>query len=249
VERNNFAVSNKKTGIMCDEIVGHILFRGFMKNTSFLAITLIAFVSTMHATKSQAKYEKVHVSQEFADTKFLADAVDAGDIDTVRSALARGVAVDSLAAFDVTALQTAALRGRTIIEGLTESGSIERREAILMVLLDAKANPKTANVYGGRPLSFAVTSGTEKMVRALITAKADPNEVDYRDMGPLHIAAEKGNLPMVQLLFELGVAKETVNSESYDGTPLKIAYRKKHADVATVLRQHGAIEPNPCSIQ
>ena len=73
--------------------------------------------------------------------------------------------------------------------------------------------------------------------------RADPGLVsakDHEGRTPLHKAAECGSVESVAVLLDVG-ADPGMRDE--DGrTPLSLALEKGHADVAELLRQHGATE-------
>ena len=90
----------------------------------------------------------------------LADAVEMGDKEAVRSLLAEHVDVNTPQADGATPLAWAAHRDDLETAGL---------------LIRAGADANTANNYGVTPLSLACTNRSAAMVKKLLEAGADPN--------------------------------------------------------------------------
>ena len=126
------------------------------------------------------------------------------------------------------------------------------------LLLDAKADP---NVRGGRfplPLQTAITRGSKEMAEALIAHGADVNATKDWAWTPLHFAAAYGRKEIATLLLAKGANPNVRNNEGW--TPLDLTKpqsggpvtpvtgeppRAKPAEMAELLRQHGALDDLP----
>jgi ankyrin repeat protein len=86
-----------------------------------------------------------------------------------------------------------------------------------------------------------------EIVRALLDAKAEVNkatsEAGFSGQTPLYEASMKGHLEVVRALLD---AKAEVNKASNTGiTPLYMALSGDHTQIAALLREAGAHEPQP----
>ena len=97
------------------------------------------------------------------------------------------------------------------------------------------------------PLSLAIGSGNQELVRILIEAGADPNAnvaPDYKVGSHLAYAVEEGDVEVVSLLLEAGadpnVSDADLGAPSYRATPLDRAYHNDRADLVRVLMSAGA---------
>ncbi len=90
------------------------------------------------------------------------------------------------------------------------------------------------------PLHVAVFDGRTEIAAVLIAGGADLNAPDVCGWTPLHTSASRGERAAAELLAAEGA---DINFKDKTGqTPLRLALKYKHADVATVLREHGAHE-------
>lgn len=102
----------------------------------------------------------------------------------------------------------------------------------------------TIKALAPSPLIVAVRSGSQHAVAAALQDGADVNEPDIHGFPglPLRTACFEGNLAIVRELLLRGA---NPNAEASDGAgaALRLALRRKHDDVVTLLLQHGAIVP------
>ena len=160
-------------------------------------------------------------------------------------------------------------RGNTALLNAVLSQSPEAVRA----LLAGGANPGTRNESGFPVLMLSVTHAPSKEVAAaLIEAKADVNFLDPEGKTPLHWAAQINRKEFVELLISAGA---DVNLRDKSGmTPLDLAKgaqrqpqpgfvpvagsrrppggsgssaKTESPDIATLLRQHGALDELPDS--
>jgi len=91
------------------------------------------------------------------------------------------------------------------------------------------------------PLQGATANGHKEIVELLIAKGADVNMKGYRGFIPLHYAALNGRKDVFLKITELLIANGVeVNAKDDDGeTPLDWAIKKKHAEIADLLRKHG----------
>jgi len=131
-------------------------------------------------------------------------------------------------------------------------------------LLSHGADVNAKDRYDAIPLHEAVYSGHQEIVRILLERGADVNAFIGAGMGvhervsnkpcdtPLHLAARRGDVAMVKILLEHGANVKARNSDGIEWfgmvpprrgsgpTPLGVAVKGGHKEVADLLRQHGA---------
>jgi ankyrin repeat protein len=154
----------------------------------------------------------------------VADAVQRGDIATVRALLAKKSDVNAPQADGATALHWAVYK--------------DDLEAVDL-LLRAGAKATAANGFGATPLSLAAESGNAAIVQRLLEAGADPNERRRNSDTALMMAARTGNVDTVKVLLDRGAdvnAKETVRGT----TALMWAVAQRHPAVVQLLIDRGA---------
>lgn len=137
-----------------------------------------------------------------------------------------GVASHVAGANDWTALHAAASAGDV------------RTAKILLCRHPEYLNATEAGLH--TPLHVAVFDGRTEIAAVLIAGGANLNAPDICGWTPLHIAASRGEKAAAELLVARGV---DMNFKDKTGqTPLRLALKYKHADIAAVLREHGAHE-------
>jgi uncharacterized protein len=106
-------------------------------------------------------------------------------------------------------------------------------------LLNAGANPKTANGYGISPLLEACLNGDAVIAERLLNAGADPNSTQPEGETALMTSARTGNIDVVKTLLDRGARVN--QKENWRGqTALMWAAAEKHPAVVQVLIAHGA---------
>ena len=90
------------------------------------------------------------------------------------------------------------------------------------------------------PLFWAVSGGTESIVRLLLEAGAKVAAEEHSEESSLHAAAEDANLPMVNLLLQHDGAAALNWFDYVDRTPLMIAVQMGHMPIARRLIEAGA---------
>jgi len=109
---------------------------------------------------------------------------------------------------------------------------------VVKALLAAHANPNARPPHGDAALFLAALDGHADFVAVLLAAGANPNVKDeVLGWTPLIAASGNGHIDVVR---ELLGAKANANITSNDGTALTVATKHRRADVADLLRQHGA---------
>ncbi len=112
-------------------------------------------------------------------------------------------------------------------------GNIE----VVKQFLDSGTDVNAKDETGGTPLDEAAGWGRKDIVELLIAKGADVNaKFDDDGSTPLHLAAWKGHFETAELLI---AADADVNAKMEDGdTPLDLA-KRKHQELAELLRKHG----------
>lgn len=90
------------------------------------------------------------------------------------------------------------------------------------------------------PLTQAAERGNARTAAALLDLGADPNRAEGGGNAPLFYAAMKGHRPVVDLLLTRGADPNRRGSSAKNLSPLAIAERGGHAEVAARLRAAGA---------
>jgi uncharacterized protein len=151
-----------------------------------------------------------------------------GDLDTVRTLIAKHVNVNETARDGSTALLWAVYQSNV---------------PMARALLGAGANFTTANHYGVTPLLQASRTGDAPMIAELMKAGADAKRAVHPEgETPLMAAARTGKMDAVELLLEAGSdvnAADTYQNE----TALMRASEEGHVDVVNALLAAGA-NPN-----
>ena len=158
-----------------------------------------------------------------------------GNIEAVRQHLASGTDVDAKSSRSgSTPLHFAANYGRKEIAELLISKGAE---------VNAKSNKGITPLHNaalGGGNQNAAHGGQKEIAELLIAKGAEVNAKDRDGFTPLHSAAQvwiKVNTEVVELLIAEGA---DVNAKDDDGTtPLDWAIRRKHSEIADLLRKHG----------
>lgn len=150
----------------------------------------------------------------------LLEAVERGQVETVRMLLAGGADPD-LAAGGFTPLVLAALRGEARIAGK---------------LLQAGAEPDRKAADGNTPLTAAAALNRVAVLRVLVRHAPDPTQLNRERRTALSVAAQAGYLEAVRVMLEAGLYPEALARL----TPADAPAPDAHAAALAVLRQHGA---------
>jgi ankyrin repeat protein len=120
----------------------------------------------------------------------LVHEAEAGNLKGIEKLIARGIDVNSVNRFGVTALMAAALWGRPeVVKYLLKKGA------------DITAAEKSS---GCNALMYASLSGCSESVQYLVESGADVNAIDVLGRTPLMIASFGGHAEVVSLLLEKG---------------------------------------------
>jgi hypothetical protein len=149
-------------------------------------------------------------------------AVARGDRSAIDAALDAGTPVDALAADGLAPLHWA----------------LSADDLAVLRLLIARGSPvDVRSNEGATPLMNAVQGRSVDKLRLLLELGADVNAADQRGFTALHRAAEMGLLATCKELLDRGAS---ANATAGEHTPLSLALARGQADVATLLRRHGA---------
>ncbi len=192
----------------------------------------------------------------------LHEAVETGDIDQVKQAIAGGADVNQADYASRLPLYLAASTGHAAIAVLLiEKGADVSMEYPLLgwrplhvaawaghldvveILIEHGADMRAAaGATGNTPLHIAALGGRLAIVELLIAKGADVNAA-ARVTGktPLHTAAEGGRLAIVELLISNGA--DVKARDNFNTLPVRYAAASGHFDVVELLIAHGAPAP------
>ena len=154
----------------------------------------------------------------------LADAVKAGNRQTVRALLNKRI--------DVNAPE---VDGTTPLHWAVRADDADT----VALLLRAGAKVRVANRYGVTPLSLAAQNGNAALIETLLKAGADPNEASAEGQTVLMTAARTGNNEAVRTFIAYGAKVDA--KEGWEGqTALFWAAAENHGDVIKTLVELGA---------
>jgi hypothetical protein len=154
----------------------------------------------------------------------LHDAAKAGDVEAVRSWLAKVADKEAKDKDGATPLHVAAMKGHaSVVEMLVQAGAD----------MDAREG-----AHGLTTLHIAASQGHASVVEVLIQAGANKEAKAMQGWTPLHVAAMKGRASVVEVLVAAGAAKEAKDENGW--TPLWLANKVHNESVANILRKAGA---------
>ncbi len=173
-----------------------------------------------------------------------------GTLDSVRLLLARGATVDKVDVHGLRAVHRAAMgRHKAVADALIAAGA--EVDVFAAAALGRHAQVTSYLGQGGSPnatvgsqltlLVVAASGGDARVIKLLIDAGADVNLAGADGLPPLHAAVAPGNRAAVEILV---AHKADINRPSsfYDSlTPLDLAEREGHIDLAKFLRERGAL--------
>lgn len=136
----------------------------------------------------------------------------------------------------------------TDAEGLTSImvATIANDSLMVVVLLDAGANPNLQSKSGMTALHAAAFNNRDGIVQLLISYRADPNLVDSKGRTPIMVAAQMGNTNPITYLAQAGAALEVRDARG--NTPLMLACGGRHLGAMDELLERGA-NPNCRDLQ
>lgn len=111
---------------------------------------------------------------------------------------------------------------------------------IVKELVEAGADPNEKDTFGS-PLIFDTRD--PDMIQALLDSGATSQMTDHKGFSRLFYAALRGEPKIARLLIDGGADIESRTSEEYGSeTPLAAAIREGHEEIATMLREAGAVD-------
>ena len=135
-------------------------------------------------------------------------------------------------------LHQAILRRKTaialfLIERGADVNAPDNDRAVLVALLDGKAEPVRRDRIGWTPLHHAAAKNQVELARILLDRGAPPNALSELGGTPLHEAAAGGGVEMVKLLLERGTDPKVRSKPGV--TALDLAKEYKNAAVVALL--------------
>ncbi|MGA3189230.1 MAG: protein kinase [Bryobacteraceae bacterium] len=181
----------------------------------------------------------------------LLTAIAAGDLDRVKSLLAKGADVNAVSADGTTPLMLASETSAPIVDALLAAGaqvesmdtrgrsalyraSAEGKEDAMRLLLDHQANVNSRATDLSTPLIEAVANGKLGAAQLLLDRGADVNLSDSNNTTPLMVAAEKAPAEVVKLLLTHGAKRGAKDSRGR--IAFQIAVESKNAAAVQLLR-------------
>jgi len=181
----------------------------------------------------------------------LLTAIAAGNLERVKSLLAKGADVNAASSDRTTPLMLASETNATIVDALLAAGAqVESTDAsgrtalnrasaagledTMRLLLDHQANVNSRATDLSTPLMAAVANGKLGAAELLIDRSADVNLADSNNTTPLMVAAEKQPAEFIKLLVTHG-AKRGVK-DSRGRIAFQIAVESKNAAAVQLLR-------------
>lgn len=155
-------------------------------------------------------------------------AAGRGNIDIVRALIGAGA--------DVNESGSDATAGLTPLHRAVSQGDLD----VVELLLDNGADVNVNTSSFDTPFISAVRRGHRDITELLASRGADPNAANNQGNTPLHLAASYGDTEMTRLLIEMGANVNAQNPRLLNATPLDVALRGEHEEVAAILREHGA---------
>jgi ankyrin repeat protein len=171
------------------------------------------------------------------------DAAEKGDLDTVKSIIAKNPELVNVKDdFGSTPLHWAAMRGhREVFMFLIDKGAdVNAKErhggvplhwaahfddpTIIEILIKKGAKVDEKNMMGRTPLQVAARRGCKKSAEKLIQLGADINAQNNHGETPLHIAAKGGHKQVIELLIAKGASEEIKDNNGK--TPLEQVYKR-----------------------
>jgi ankyrin repeat protein len=235
--------------------------RGIARAFNIATTRALLSCSSLSPTQER-KMTAVHATGDAAAANELARAARAGDVETVRALLERGVAADSKDAEGNTPIARAVEGGHlAVLQLLLERPQLrgpltsalfwavgrQNADAINALLL-AGADINGRSMTGSSPLFRAAFSlkADPAIVRLLLAAGADPiAKLTVQNIGtrpsvttPLHGAATIASVAVVELLAAAASTLEVTNGAGK--TPLMVATERRRLDVAAVLTKSGS---------
>lgn len=192
-----------------------------------------------------------------AEDPRVVQAAKTGDANALKSLLAGGADVNSMAPDGSTALHWAIHRDDSaMVDALLTAGANANlstrykvvpltlaaqngNAALVERLLKAGASPEAVSEEGQTALMTAARNGRPEVVRLLLAAGAKVNAAEeFRGQTPLMFAAGEGNTGALDLLMEFGA---DLKAKSKAGlTPLLFAVRNNRYETVKYLLDHGA---------
>lgn len=166
-----------------------------------------------------------HSNMKTGMNSSLISAARMGDVASVRALIQSHVNVEMRDLDGDGALHAAAKHGQP--------------EVIRILVREGHANVDARDEDAQTPLHLAAKYGQLEATKALLACGANVNARDKDGWTALHFAARKGSAPVALALLEKGADPNIKNTDDEE-TPMQEAMDHDSAEVADVLRAHGA---------
>ena len=127
--------------------------------------------------------------------------------------------------------------GETILHS---AASRTDNPTIVVLLLEAGADPNARNDWGGTPLHRGVYNSNPVVTAHLLAAGADPNIRDNDGQTPLHGAVSFGKRVLVSMLLDAGADPSAITYDDDGWTPLHLAAVGDDPTLVATLLNAGA---------
>jgi ankyrin repeat protein len=145
--------------------------------------------------------------------------------------------IETALVFNMCEAADALVKRGAAVDTLAAAAGLGLLDEVRRMLPSADANDRH------RALALATQCGHADVVGVLIDAGEDPNRFNppgtHSHSPPLHQAIAAGHLNVVKLLVESG-ARLDIKDTIYESTPLGWAVYMDRAEIAALLREHGA---------
>ncbi len=117
---------------------------------------------------------------------------------------------------------------------------------VKLVPTGLEAKPKEKSSEGVRALFYAIEKNNLVYAQKVLSMNFDPNLQHDNGYTPLAYAAMRGSLPMIELLLRNGADPTQVTKEG--DSPVELALRFGHAEVADALKQARKVAVHPADV-
>lgn len=231
------------------------------KRKSFFTIifTFISAISFLLMTSSNV-HGMMESQTALSPAELFHLAIKEGEVDTVKKLLEGGFNPNQAFEDGITPLHMSVIHNQDQIaflliqnganvkskEASTEAtplhfAALYGRANIAKLLLEKGAEVNDQMRFGITPLLVAAQFKQPQLIELLLKHKADIRHTDQEGYTALHLSAQNNDEASAVMLINQGA--EVNAKDKTQSTPLKIARTRNHMGMITLLKEHGALEP------